>query len=123
MAREASVVSIFNQSKQTTLASRVTVADTGLSRLIGLLGRRSLAPDTGIWIVPCYSIHTVGMLFRFDVVLIDKGYRVVGLRERIPSFWMTWPNLRARSVLELPAYTISKSHTEVGDQLLVGRVS
>src|SRR5262245_26295836 len=117
MAHQASAVSIYNQSKQTFLAKRVAVADTGLRRLIGLLGRSSLEVDTGMWILPANSIHTFGMLFRFDVVLIDRAYRVVGLRERIPPFFMTWPNLRARSVLELPANTISSSRTAVGDQL------
>ena len=117
MAREASVVSVYNESKQTLLATRVVVADTGFRRLIGLLGRRSLDANTGIWIVPANAIHTFGMLFRFDLVLIDKAYRVVGLRERIPPFLMTWPNFRARSVLELPVYTISSSRTAVGDQL------
>jgi uncharacterized protein len=117
MAREAPAVSVYNESKQTLLATRVVVADTGFSRLIGLLGRRSLEADTGIWIVPANAIHTFGMLFRFDLVLIDRTYKVVGLRERIRPFLMTWPNFRARSVLELPAYTISNSHTAVGDQL------
>ena len=117
MVRDVPAVSVYNQSKETFLSMRVVVADTGLSRLIGLLGRRSLEPNTGMWILPANAIHTFGMLFRFDVVLIDKAYRVVGLRERIPPFFMTWPNLRARSVLELPANTISSSRTAVGDQL------
>ena len=119
MARAASAVSVYNESKQTVLATRVLVADTGFARLIGLLGRRSLEPNTGIWLLPANAIHTFGMLFRFDAVLIDRGYRVVGLRERIRPFWMTWPNLRARSVLELPADTISTSGTTVGDQLRI----
>src|SRR5262244_3625694 len=122
MVRDVPAVSVFNQSKETFLATRVVVADTGLSRLIGLLGRRSLEPNTGIWIVPANAIHTFGMLFRFDLVLIDKAYRVVGLRERVPPFLMTWPNFRARSVLELPMYTISASRTAVGDQLRMDQV-
>jgi uncharacterized protein len=112
-------VSVTNQTKQTSLASQVAVADSVLTRLIGLLGRTSLRPDTGIWIAPSNAIHTFGMLFRFDVVLIDKTHKVVGLRERIPPFWMTWPNLRAESVLELPAGAIAKSRTELGDQLQI----
>src|SRR5262245_31603930 len=117
MVRDAPAVSIYNQSKETFLATRVVVANTGLSRLIGLLGRRSLEPNTGMWILPANAIHTFGMLFRFDVVLIDKAYRVVGLRERIPPFFMTWPNLRARSVLDLLSNTITSSSTAVSDQL------
>jgi uncharacterized protein len=119
MSRGTSIVVVYNETKQTSLATRVEVADTGLSRLIGLLGRRSLQPNNGIWIVPSNSIHTFGMLFRFDLILIDKGYRVVGLRESIRPFTMTWPNFRARSVLELPVRTIATSRTEVGDQLRI----
>jgi uncharacterized membrane protein (UPF0127 family) len=59
------------------------------------------------------------MLFRFDAVLIDKNHKVVGLRERIPQFWATWPNLRAHSVLELAAGTVRTSGTARGDQLRI----
>jgi uncharacterized protein len=112
-------VSVYNQTKGTALASRVLVANSGLSRLVGLLGKRSLQPDTGVWIVPSNAIHTIGMLFRFDVLLIDSEHKIVGLHERIRPFSMTWPNFRARSILELHANTISGSHTELGDQLLI----
>ena len=119
MSGATSIVFVYNETKQTSLATRVEVADTGLSRLIGLLGRRSLQPNGGIWIVPSNAIHTFGMLFRFDLLLIDKSYKVVGLRESIRPFTMTWPNFRARSVLELPVHSISNSRTEVGDQLRI----
>jgi len=114
-------VFVYNQSKETFLAFRVGVADSVPSRLIGLLGRRSIAPDGGVWIVPANSVHTVGMLFSFDLVLIDKDFRVVGLRELVRPFKITWPNLHAESVIELPAHTIFKSRTEIGDQLLIER--
>jgi uncharacterized protein len=121
MGRNPSVVSVFNETKQMRLAARVELANTGLRRLIGLLGRRALDSDGGVWIVPCNSIHTFGMLFRFDLLLIDKNYRVVGLRERLRPFWMTWPNFRAESVLELASGTISRSGTAIGDQLRIER--
>jgi len=89
--------------------------------LIGLLGRRSLTPDSGVWICPANAIHTVGMLFSFDLVLIDKDFKVVGLREMIRPFKITRPNFRAESVLELPSHSIFKSRTEVGDQLVIER--
>jgi uncharacterized membrane protein (UPF0127 family) len=114
-------VFVYNQTKETFLAFRVGVADSVPSRLIGLLGRRSLAPDGGIWIVPANSVHTIGMLFSFDLVLLDKEFRVVGLRELVRPFRITWPNLRAESVIELPAHTIFKSRTEIGDQLMVDK--
>jgi len=121
VSRKDRHVFVYNKTKETFLAFRVSVADSMVSRLIGLLGKRSLKPDSGVWIVPANSIHTIGMLFTFDLVLIDKDFKVVGLRELMRPFKVTWPNFRAASVIELPAHTIFKSHTEVGDQLVIER--
>jgi uncharacterized protein len=114
-------VFVYNKSKETFLAFRVAVADSIFGRLIGLLGRRSLKPDAGVWIVPANAIHTVGMLFSFDVVMIDKDFRVVSVTEMVKPFRVLLPKLRAESVIELPAHTIFRSRTEVGDQLLIER--
>ena len=113
-------VFVFNETKGTFLAFRVAVADSILSRLVGLLGRKSLKPDQGMWIVPANSIHTFGMMFSFDVVMIDKDFRVVSVNEMVKPFRIMLPKRRAESVLELPAHTIFRSRTKVGDQLLIG---
>jgi hypothetical protein len=114
-------VFVYNKSKETFLAFRVAVADSILGRLIGLLGKRSLKPDAGVWIVPANAIHTVGMLFSFDVVMIDKDFRVVSVTEMVKPFRVILPKRRAESVIELPAHSIFRSRTEVGDQLLIER--
>jgi len=114
-------VFVYNKTKETFLAFRVKIADSIFSRLVGLLGKRSLQPDSGVWIVPANSVHTLGMMFSFDLVLIDKNFRVVGMRELLKPFRITRPNFRAESVLELPAHAIFKSRTEVGDQLVIER--
>ena len=121
MAEKRGDVYVYNQTKEAFLAFRVEVADSVLGRLVGLLGKRSLKPDSGVWIVPSNSIHTIGMLFTIDVVLIDKNFRVVGLRELLRPFSVTLPNFSAESVLELPAHTIFRSHTAIGDQLVIER--
>src|SRR5437773_6877360 len=121
MAQRDRYVFVYNKTKETFLAFRVKVADSIFSRLTGLLGRRSLKPDSGVWIVPANAIHTIGMLFSFDLVLIDKDFKVVGVREMIRPFKITRPNFRAESVLELPCHTIFKSRTEIGDQLVIER--
>jgi uncharacterized membrane protein (UPF0127 family) len=114
-------VFVYNKTKETFLAFRVKVADSVLGRLVGLLGRRSLQPDSGVWIVPANAVHTIGMLFTFDLVLVDKNFKVVGLRELVRPFKITKPNFKAESVLELPAHTIFRSRTQIGDQLLIER--
>jgi len=114
-------VFVYNKSKETFLSFRVKVADSFLGRMVGLLGKRSLKPDGGVWIVPANSIHTVGMLFSFDLVMIDKDFRVVNVKEMVRPFRIVLPKLRAESVLELPQHTIFRSRTAVGDQLVIER--
>ncbi len=121
MSQKSGGVYIYNQTKETFLAFRVKVADSVLSRMVGLLGKRSLEPESGVWIVPCNSIHTVGMLFTIDVVLVDKNFKVVGVHEFLRPFSITRPNLSAESVIELPPHTIFKSGTTIGDQLVIER--
>jgi len=114
-------VFVYNKTKETFLAFRVKVADSVVGRLVGLLGRRSLQPDSGVWIVPANAVHTIGMLFTFDLIMIDKNFKVVGLRELVRPFKITKPNFKAESVLELPAHTIFRTRTQIGDQLLIER--
>jgi uncharacterized membrane protein (UPF0127 family) len=114
-------VFVYNKSRETFLAFRVKIADSIFGRLVGLLGRRSLQPDSGVWIVPANAVHTIGMMFSFDLVLIDKDFRVVGLRELVRPFTITMPHRKAESVLELPAHTIFRSRTQIGDQLVIER--
>lgn len=114
-------VFVYNKTKETFLAFRVNVADSILGRLIGLLGRRSLKPDSGVWIVPANAIHTIGMMFSFDVVMIDKNFKVVSVKELVRPFRVVMPKLSAESVIELPAHTIFRSRTEIGDQLVIER--
>jgi hypothetical protein len=66
-------------------------------------------------------VHTIGMLFAFDLVLLDKNFKVVGVRELVRPFRITMPERKAESVLELPAHTIFRSRTQIGDQLLIER--
>ena len=114
-------VFVYNETKKTFLAFRVKVADSILGRLIGLLGKRKLKADEGVWIVPANAIHTIGMLFSFDVVMIDKDFRVVNMTEMVKPFRFILPKRRAESVIEVPAHTIFRSRTEIGDQLLIDR--
>ena len=71
--------------------------------------------------MPANSIHTIGMLFSFDVVMIDKDFRVVSTREMVKPFRLILPKRRAESVIELSAHSIFRSRTEVGDKLVIER--
>ena len=109
----------FNRTRDTYLATALAVADTHWTRLRGLLG---LAADdfrngTGLWIVPCHGIHTVGMGFPIEVVYLDRALTVVDIRTEVRP-WRFTPVLRqAASVLELPCGTTAETRTAVGDTI------
>jgi len=115
----AGMVRVYNTTRNSCLGEQVGMADSSLRRLVGLLGKRSLAPGRGLFIVPSQAIHTVGMAFPIDVVFVDKRYSVLGIREAVRPFRVTRVFWKALGVLELPVGTIRDSRTEVGDQLKV----
>ena len=59
------------------VAESVTVADSTLRRLRGLLGKRDLPSGYGVLLRPAWSIHTAFMRFPIDVVFLDPDQVVI----------------------------------------------
>lgn len=108
---------ISNPVRQSVLGDRIGVADTTLTRFVGLLGRSSLAPGHGLLIRPSNGVHTLWMRFTIDVLLLDREHRVLSAYGSLRPFRITSINWKAASALELPAGTIAATNTQLGDQL------
>ncbi len=106
---------VFNKTRSVCLASEVEPAETLWTRMKGLLGRKALAPGKGLWIRPSQGIHTIGMAFPIDVAYLDREDRVMRLYHQLVPFRIAAVSLKAYSVLELPAGTLSRTGTTVGD--------
>jgi uncharacterized protein len=107
---------VVNLARGTVLASSVEVADTSGTRRRGLLGRPSLSPGEGLWIVPCESVHTLFMRFPIDLVYLDRQKRIKKLRSGVVP-WRLSACFSADSVLELAAGSIGASRSKLGDML------
>jgi uncharacterized membrane protein (UPF0127 family) len=114
-------VYVYNQTRERFVATEVSVADTYLSRLIGLLGKTKHwpRPGRGLWIVPSHGVHTIGMLFSIDLIFLDPQNVVVHVEEVVRPFRISTVSLRTKSVLELPARTVFRTGTKVGDRLKI----
>ena len=112
---------VYNQSRETLMASDVVIANTHWKRLVGLLGKTSqwARGNRGLWIVPSRGVHTVGMLFPIDVVFLDHNKEVVHIEEHLRPFSISRVCLKAETVLELPPHTVFRTGTRVGDRLEV----
>ena len=108
---------ISNTTRDTTLALQAEQARSFWARLRGLMFRARLPDDGGLIIEPNNSVHTFWMRFPIDVVFVDRENRVVGLRSAMPPNRPYAGARRARRTLELPAGTIVRSATTLGDQL------
>ncbi|GAA4029566.1 DUF192 domain-containing protein [Actimicrobium antarcticum] len=65
---------------------QIEIARSFWQRLIGLLGRRRLADDAGLLLVPCNNIHTAFMRFTIDAVFIDRAGVVLEIVPKLQPF-------------------------------------
>jgi uncharacterized membrane protein (UPF0127 family) len=103
------------------VCERCVVADTFLTRLKGLLGRKSLEPGEGLLIPRTSSIHMFFMRFAIDAVFLDKDLVV---RKVVPELgpWRMALARGAKSVLELPAGEAARRGVSPGEPLALETV-
>lgn len=106
---------MYRLSDNKTIAEPCELAEGVASRFLGLMGRESLAPGSGLLLRPCASIHTFFMRFAIDVVYLDRELKVLKIRRGMAPWRMDFPVSRANAVLELPAD--ASAGLNVGDLL------
>ena len=99
------------------LAQHVEKADTFLTRLWGLMGRKELVDQAALLLDPCPQIHTCFMRFNIDVLFLDGQDRVVAVVENMKPWRMSKFYALARRTLELPGGSL-RGLVQVGDELL-----
>ena len=102
-------VRITNTTRNAELADRALLADTHWTRLRGLIGRPSIRPGEGLVIAPSRGVHTYGMRYAIDVVLVDEAGKVVALH----------PDLQpAAAALEHPRH-VGRVEVQLARELVV----
>ena len=121
-----------NIEREATLAGRLETADGLWGRFMGLMGRQALEPDTGLWLPNTNGIHMMFMRFPIDAVFLGAPVAGLGEAGRVETRLVlsVHPSLRAwtgmvplvrgaQGVLELPAGTIARTGTQVGDRIVL----
>lgn len=81
---------------------RVTIPETRGERARGLLGRAEPAPGEGLFLGGCRSVHTFGMRFAIDALVLDANLEVVRV-VTMPPGRVLLPRRGGRHVLEVAA--------------------
>ena len=86
-------------------------------RMRGFLGRPEPSPGEGILLSPCNGVHMFGMRFALDVLFLSRDGEVVSAFPNLEPGQRTRLQKGAYHALELPAGTIDRSGTAVGDMI------
>lgn len=100
------------------IASNVKLADTFMSRLIGLMFVKEMKGMDALLLVPGNSIHNCFVRFAIDVVFLDKENKIVKIIRGFKPWRFTRIYFSANKVLEMAAGTLI-SEIEEGDKLEV----
>ena len=90
----------LTRSDGTVICARCALAIRPWSRMRGLLGRASLAPDDGMLFRPASSIHMYFMRFAIDAIFCDRELVVIDV---VPGLrpWRMASRRGAKIVIEL----------------------
>jgi uncharacterized membrane protein (UPF0127 family) len=111
------VVKVIDETRGTVIGESVEVAETSITRMVGLLGRTGIDAGGGLWIKPSSGVHTIGMKFSIDVIGLDKNRRVIKLWQDLVPYRITSVHGKLRSVVELSAGRIAECKVQLGDVL------
>lgn len=100
---------ILKNQKGEVICQKMIVAHQILDRMKGLMFSLELPACDGFLIAPCNSIHTFFMLYKLDVLFLDKNFNVVKAVYDLSPWRMTWIYFKAHQVLEMKAGTMKKN--------------
>jgi len=110
---------VRNLTRNTVIADRATMAASMLTRMRGLIGRRTLTRGEGLVIGPCSGVHTFFMRMPLDVLFLNRHNQVVCSVSGLPT-WAMLPWVRgATRAIEVPVGIVHESRTAVGDLLSI----
>lgn len=101
-----------------SLADDVETAASLFRRFKGLLGRSSLPDGHALWLRPCNGIHTFGMRFSIDVVVLDRSMKVSAIHPELHPNRMTPLYPYGSSVLELSSGAVRTAGLMLEDRIM-----
>lgn len=114
------MATLNSKTRERLLIGDLSVASSFVARGIGLLDRKALGDQQGLWIKPCNNIHTFFMRFPIDCVFVDRSLRVKAIHRNVrPWRLIPWVG-GAFSVFELAAGSVERLGIQIGEELHVG---
>lgn len=101
------------------MLDELKIANDFVTRALGLMGKKDLATNQGVYFPRCNWIHTCFMSMSIDVIYLDKAMVVRKIDSSLKPWRVPAPVFSANSVIEVRGGW-AKNKIEVGDNLYVG---
>lgn len=110
----------YNETRKCILGVEIASGDFSPVTLAERLPMLTAKSGAGLWMNPFRGIPEIDVSVPLDLLYLDPDYRVIETVEFYPTFRVSPSCPPAASVLALPAHSIFASHTQPGDQLVLG---
>ncbi len=111
---------IKNVTRNVLIAKDVVWLDTFLGHARGLMFKARITPHV---LAFCSehrtSLHTFFVAEPIDVIFVNKKKEVCELKEHFVPYSFYKPKYAAQYIIELPAKTIRKTGTNIGDRVRI----
>lgn len=111
---------IMNKTRNIVLGKNSIIRKTPLQLSAGLMFHKKLSDEGMIFFLDenkKISFHMFFVFFPIDIIFLDGNKRIVDMKENFKPFRIYNPKQKAKYAIELPKGTISKTKTEIGDQI------
>lgn len=109
-------MTIKNLTKNTIISKKVLLAKSISDKIFGMIFARN---SDGLILKTRFGIHTFFMKNPTDVLILDSSKKIVRIRLNLGSNKIFVWNPKFNYVIELPANSVKKSKTELGDSLKI----
>ena len=113
------MAALIRKASQQVLFSDLKVADTYWSRMVGLIGTKSLSDQQAMWFQPGNWIHSYFMSIAIDCVFLDRKLKIVSIVEDFKPGRLGRPQWGAKSVIEMNSGRARSLSLQVGEELYV----
>jgi hypothetical protein len=105
---------LINSTGNKIISEDIIIVRKIKDRVTGLLKEKK--PRT-LYFETRWGIHTFGMRFSIDCIILSKNWKVSAIREGLLPWRMFIWNPKYFRVLELPPETVKKSGIKIGDEI------
>ena len=104
---------LINRTKGVVICDNIISADSPTQKAKGLIGSNGAQ---GLLLKTRWGVHTFGMKFPIDIIVLNKKNIVVGLKKNLkPNRWHFWNPIYSK-IIEVPS-SITENNIDMNNEL------